>query len=102
MRARGSSAVVGTLTKVYPDEVVQEQLRQLYYEQLWNVIDDIYVALPSYRVQVAEETYTREKDKLMVLVDCLHDSEDCLSVEALETLLKHLLEQKKVFVSLAN
>ena len=87
---------------MYPDEVVHEQLRQLYYEQLWNVIDAIYVALPGYRVHVAEETYTRRKDKLMVLVDCLHNSEDCLNLEALETLLKHLLEQQKVFVSLTN
>lgn len=102
MRARGSSAVVGVLTRVYPNEVIQQQLRQLYYQQLWDVVDDIYVSLPSYRVRVGEETYTREKDKLMVYVDCLHDSEDCLSVHALEVLLKHLLEQQKLFAGLAN
>lgn len=102
MRARGSSAVVGTLTKVYTDEVVEEQLRPLYYEQLWNVIDDIYVSLLSYHARVEEKIYSREKDKFMVLVNCLHDGEDCLSVQALEVLLKQLLEQQKVFANSTN
>lgn len=102
MKARGSSAVVGTLARIYPEEVVREQLRQLYCEQIRGVIDEVYEALAGYKARVDDATYAYEKDKMMVLVDCLHQSEDCLSLQALETLLKHLLEQKRVLAYMTN
>lgn len=80
MKARGSSAVVGMLARTYPEEVVRRRLRQLYCEQVWDVVDEIYETLTSYEARVDDATYTHEVGKLMVLVDCLHTSEDCLSI----------------------
>jgi hypothetical protein len=102
MKARGSSAVVGTLARIYPEEVVREQLRQLYCEQIWGVIDEIYEALAGYKAHVDAAAYIREKDKVMVLVGCLHESEDRLDLQGLETLLEHLLERKRVLAHMLS
>lgn len=102
MQARGSAAVISALKGSYPEAVIEEQLRQLYYEQIWNVLDEIYKALPSYRARVSERTYTSEKTKLLVLVDFFREDEDCLSVRSLEELLKQVLEQQRVVTDVSN
>lgn len=97
---RGSAAIIEQLAGVYPEAVVTDQLRQLYREQLGQVTKQIYELLPGYRARVDEATYSREREKFTALLACAR--EDGLSVQGLETALKHLIAQRRVFAGMSN
>lgn len=94
MSLRGSSVVVEQLTGIYSEEVVLDQLGWLYEEQIWRVAEEVSALLPSYRQTVNEATYARHIEAFFKLLDCAH--EDSLSVQGVEVLLKHLLEQQRI------
>ena len=100
MSLRGSDAVVEQLTGVYSEEVVLDQLGWLYEEQIWRVAEEVSALLPGYRQTVDEATYAREMETFFKLLDCAH--EDSLNVQGLEVLLKHLLEQQRMFAQAAH
>ena len=100
MSLRGSDAVVEQLTGVYSEEVVLDQLGWLYEEQIWRVAEEVSALLPGYRQTVDEATYAREIETYFRLLD--HAQDDFLSVQGLEVLLKHLLEQQRMFSQAAH
>jgi hypothetical protein len=94
MSLRGSHAVVEQLIGIYSEEAVLDQLSWLYEVQIRRVAEEISALFPAYRRSVDEATYTREKERFLMLLDCAH--EDALSVQGLEVVFKHLLEQQRV------
>lgn len=100
MSLMGSNAVVEQLSSMYSEEVVLDRLGWLYEQQIRRVAEEVASLLLSYRQSVDVATYTREKQTFSGLLD--HARKNSLSVQELETLLKHLLEQQKVLMSLVN
>ncbi len=96
----GSSAVVEQLTGIYSEEVVLDQLGWLYEEQIWRVAEEVSALLPAYQRSVDEATHTREKETFLMLLD--RAGEDSLSVQELETVLKRLSEQRRLFAGAAH
>jgi hypothetical protein len=100
MSLRGSEAVVEQLIGIYSEEVVLDQLGWLYEEQIWRVAAEVSTLLPGYRQTVDEATYAREIETFFKLLDLAQ--EDFLSVQELETVLKRLSEQRRVFADAAH
>jgi len=94
MAVGGSTVVIEELVQIYPQEVVLEQLEWLYREEIRRTIREIDALLPSYRAQVDEASYLRDREGFMALVAWSCDSS--LSVHELETLLKCLLWQARL------
>lgn len=100
MNLRGSAAIIKQLVGSYPQDAVTDQLRQLYEAQIEHVTQQIYELLPGYQARVDETTYSRERERFMVLLE--RARKDDLSVEGLEAALKHLIAQRRAFAGTPN
>lgn len=61
MKPRGCAATWGDLVRVYPDDILKEQLARTYRLQIGLVLEELAVLMRHFRTQVAEEAYERER-----------------------------------------
>jgi hypothetical protein len=99
MSLRGCAAVIDDLVQAYPEDVVVEQLKQVYREEIRQVIGEINERLLHYRTQVDMPTYELERAKVMLLQ--AWEGEGTMGVQALETSLKYLLKKQQVFSTIS-
>lgn len=95
MTIKKSVEVIENLNRVYPAETVLTQFAQLYRLELGQAVAQAHALLPNYRVRVDPLTYRRAQAKLALIGAYLQD--DKASVQTLETSLKYVLEQHRVF-----
>ena len=99
MSIRGCASVIDDLVQAYPEDVVVEQFKQLYREQIRQVVEEIGDLLPHYRTQVDAPTYGLERARVMLVQ--AWEGEGTMGVQALETSLKYLLKKQQVFSTLS-
>ena len=100
MTIKGSAAVTEDLARVYTEETVVEQFKQLYRNEINRAIEEANGLLPQYRDRVDATTYARDHTKLLLVAAYLHD--DSMSVHALEKSLKYVLKQQQVFTGASS
>lgn len=100
MSIRGCSAVIDDLVQAYPEDVVVEQLRQVYRDQIRQVAREIDDLLPRYRKQVDMPTYELERAKVMLVQ--AWESESTMGVQALEASLKYLLKKQQALSTISS
>ena len=91
--------MINDLVHAYPEDVVVEQLRQVYGEQIRQVVDEIDDLLPRFRTQVDAPTFELERAKVMLVQ--AWESEGTMGVQALEAALKYLLRKQQVFSAMS-
>ena len=100
MSLRGCGAVLDDLVQVYSEDVVVEQLKQVYREQIRQAAGEIGDLLPHYRARVDAPTYELERAQVR-LIQAWED-EGSMDARALEASLKYLLKKQRVFAALSH
>lgn len=100
MSIRGCTAVIDDLVQAYPEDVVVAQLKQVYREQIEQVVAELGDLLLRYRGQVDAPTFELERAKVR-LVQAWGD-EGTMGVRGLEAALKYLLKKQRTLAGVSR
>lgn len=100
MSLRGCNALIDDLVRIYPQEVILEQLVQLYRAQIRRVIQEIELLAPHCQTYVSAKAYERDLAKMKLVEAWV--GKNRVDVQTLERSLKYLLTRQRAMTAVLH